>query len=323
MSKAILFAYEFDGKGNGTPLFDDDISAQIRGKELAWVHLDALHGDAFDWLKNEVSYLDPYIVNALLAEETRPRVTEIGDGMLVILRGANLNPDASPEDMVSIRLWIDPHRIISVQRRPLRAVKDIRDKIEQNKAPTDAAHFLSLLIAGLFERMEPVLGALEDGADNLEEQVLEHADSSMRESVIDLRRQALIFKRYLTPQRDAIAQIRTSDLPWVLATHKRHLQESIDRVSRFLENLDALRERSQIIKEELDTTLTDRLNKNMYTLSVIAAIFLPLGFLTGLLGINVGGIPGSDTPYAFAFFCGILIFIVTLQVILFKKLKWF
>jgi len=65
------------------------------------------------------------------------------------------------------------------------------------------------------------------------------------------------------------------------------------------------------------------LNKNMYVLSVVAAIFLPLGFLTGLLGINVGGMPGADNTDAFWIFCGLLVIVVGLQVLLFKKMKWF
>ena len=66
-----------------------------------------------------------------------------------------------------------------------------------------------------------------------------------------------------------------------------------------------------------------RLNKNTYILSVIASIFLPLGFLTGLLGINIEGIPGATNQSAFYIFCGIITLITAIQVIIFKKLKWF
>ena len=51
----------------------------------------------------------------------------VGEGVLLILRGVILNENASPEDMVSIRLWIDPHRIISLQRRKLKAVGDLAE----------------------------------------------------------------------------------------------------------------------------------------------------------------------------------------------------
>jgi zinc transporter len=99
--------------------------------------------------------------------------------------------------------------------------------------------------------------------------------------------------------------------------------ENYDHLMRYVEDLDAIRERAQIVKDELANIIADRLNKNLYELSVIAAVFLPLGFLTGLLGINVGGIPGVDNPYAFFIFSGILILLVIIQILLFKKLKWF
>ncbi|HBF99444.1 MAG TPA: zinc transporter ZntB, partial [Alphaproteobacteria bacterium] len=92
--------------------------------------------------------------------------------------------------------------------------------------------------------------------------------------------------------------------------------------TRFVEDLDAVRERSQIIQDELTTALSDKLNRNLYLLSIVAAIFLPLGFLTGLLGINVGGIPGTESPYAFGIFSAILVLIVGLQVVIFRKLHW-
>jgi len=324
MSDPILHAYEFDGKGGGQAITDiKAASAVIESDQLAWVHLDAQDDDTSTWLEGELSYLDPFVVSALLAEETRPRITEIGEGALVILRGVNLNEDANPEDMVSIRLWIDSHRIISVQRRQLKAVFDIDEKIKAGKGPADAGQFLTMLISKLFERIEPVITELDDRTDDIEEKILEKADLGLREDIVDIRKKAIILRRYMAPQKDAIGQLRTSDLNWMLPAHKRHLQESFDRVLRYVEDLDAIRERAQIVKDELANILADRLNKNMYVLSVIAAIFLPLGFLTGLLGINIGGIPGADSSNAFWVFSSILVGIVAAQIIIFKKLKWF
>ena len=55
-------------------------------------------------------------MNAVLLDEMRPRISLVGDGVLLSLCGVNRNENASPEDMVSIRPWIDPYRIISLQR---------------------------------------------------------------------------------------------------------------------------------------------------------------------------------------------------------------
>ncbi|MDA0781959.1 MAG: zinc transporter ZntB [Proteobacteria bacterium] len=323
MDDNIIFAYSFDGKGGATPITGENIVAETKSKKLSWVHLDANQPETRQWIKKEVSYLDSLTIEALLAEETRPRMTQIDDGVILILRGVNLNENSDPEDMVSIRLWIDKHRIISVRKRKLKAVLDIEEKIKAGKGPKDAGHFICMLVARLFERMEPVLTELDDSTDDIEEKVLENADAALRGSIIDVRKKAIVFRRYMAPQRDAVGQLRMSDVNWLNDTDKRHLQESYNHITRYVEDLDAIRERAQIVKDELANILSDRLNKNMYVLSVIAAIFLPLGFLTGLLGINVGGIPGAENNSAFMMFSGMLLALVITQVAIFKKLKWF
>jgi len=323
MSDHILLAYAF-ANGKAEPLTGNGVLEQIGNIDnLVWVHMDANHPDTKSWLEKEAQYLDSFIVEALLADETRPRMTQVGDGVLLILRGVNLNKDANPEDMVSIRLWVDQYRIISIRRRRLKAIWDIDEKIRAGKPPGDSGHFVCMLISRLFERMEPVLSELDELTDNIEEQVLENADTSLRDGIVNVRKKAILYRRYMAPQRDAIGQLRMSDIVWVEDAHKRHLQESYNHVTRYVEDLDAIRERAQIVKDELANILSDRLNKNTYVLSVVAAIFLPLGFLTGLLGINVGGIPGADNGSAFWLFCGILVAVVAVQVFIFKKLKWF
>lgn len=323
MTEHIILAYGFDGNGSGMPLQGDDISKLIKSDKLAWVHLDANQPATKTWLEQNITYLDPLIIEALLEEETRPRASVVNDGILLILRGANLNENADPEDMISIRLWVDQHRIISIQRQRLRAIGDIEESLKQQQGPGNAADFVCTLIERLFERMSPALNELNDTTDDIEEKILESADISLRQAIVDVRMQAILFRRHMSPQRDAIERLRMTELDWFDANHRRHLQESFNQVTRYIEDLDAVRERAQIVKDELANILTDRLNKNMYILSVIAAIFLPLGFLTGLLGINVGGIPGAENPEAFWMFGGLLCFLVLLQVILFKKLKWF
>lgn len=322
-NKAVIHGCSIDGDGSGKTLSGDDLSALLKDDKLAWVHLDATMPEARDWLKEEVSYLDPIIRDALLAEETRPRIVEHENGFVLILRGVNLNENADPEDMISIRVWVDQSRIITLQRRPLKATKDIQEKLLNGKGPKNSGDFIAALAARLFERMEPVFSALDEQLDNIEETVVDNPDISARKVITEIRKEAIIYRRYIAPQRDVLAFLRTSDQTWLDQMHKRRLQESFDRVVRYLEDLDTIRERAAIVKDELASVLADRMNKNMYVLSVIAAIFLPLGFLTGLLGINVGGIPGADNGAAFLIFCVMLISIVIAQIILFKKMKWF
>ncbi len=322
MDQSILFAYDFNGKGSGHKINSDQVSTKIKEKKLAWVHLDLNHPETENWLIKELNYLDPFVVKALLAEETRPRITQINEGLLITLRGVNLNDNADAKDMVSIRLWIDKYRIISLQRRQLKAVQDIQNRLLAHQGPKEAGEFLGFLLEHLFERMEPILSDLETRTDNIEEKIIETPDTRLRKDIINIHRQSIIFHRYIVPQRDAIRQILFSTLTWINTSHKNHLQEIDNHATRYSENLVALRERAQVIKDELANVMNQKVTRNTYILSIVSAIFLPLGFLTGLFGINVGGIPGSNNADAFWIFCSLLGLIIGFQIFIFRRLKW-
>lgn len=322
--EAVLSAYEFDGRGCGKILKNDTLAQMLKSDaSVAWLHLDSNRPAAREWLRENAGYLDQLMLDALLAEETRPRVAEYGQGLLIILRGVNLNENEEPEDMISIRLWIDAHRIISIRRRKLKAVQDIRSRLEQGSGPKNSAEFLVLLATRLFQRMEPVLMELDQRTDDIEERIMERPDAGCRHEIVDIRKKAIMLRRYIAPQKDVISFLRTCDLSWLENIHRRQLQENLDRLTRYVEDLDAIRERAQIVKDELGNALADRMNKNMYLLSIVAAVFLPLGFVTGLLGINVGGIPGAENHTAFWIVCAICAGFIILLTLIFRWLKWF
>lgn len=319
----ILHSYGFDGLGGGKKLRGKTIAQSLKANQLAWVHLDACVPQTRGWLEENAAYLDDIILDALFAEETRPRVIPHEDGLLVILRGVNLNEGMEPEDMVSIRLWIDPHRIISLQRRRLRAVEDICSALENSRGPKDSGDFIAQLVGRLLERMEPVISGLDERCDDTEEAVLEVPDMALRHEIVDIRRLAIVLRRHIVPQRDVIASLRGGvAVSWLGQEHKRALQESYDRVMRYVEELDTVRERAQIVKDELANILSDKMNKNMYVLSIVAAIFLPLGFVTGLMGINVGGMPGVDNNLAFWVVCALCVGFAVALLGFFRFMKW-
>ena len=86
---------------------------------------------------------------------------------------------------------------------------------------------------------------------------------------------------------------------------------------------DAARERAVVTQEELTSRLSEQMDKRMYILSLVAAIFLPLGFVTGVLGMNMAGMPGAKDPWAFWEVCFLIVIIVLFEVWIFKKKKWF
>ena len=323
MDTPIIFAHLLDGVGGSRALTEQQVAQVSERREPLWVHLWFEHPDTPQLLSQLLPDVEQGVIQTFLQGESRPRVIKVGDGALINLRGANLNKDASPEDMVAARLWVDETRIITLRRRKLMAIVDIDSALREGVGPKNSGEFVSLLSQNLIERLEPSQSNLSELIDDVEENLVLSADRDMRESMVQVRQQAIMFRRYMSPQRDALRALIDSNYSWLQNDHKLMLRASLDHLMRFIEDLETVRERAQVVKDELSHLVADRLNRNMYVLSIISAVFLPLGFLTGLLGINVGGIPGADYPYAFAIFCGLLLLTVCFQLLLFIRFKWF
>ena len=323
MSDTFLCSYTLNGDGSGTPIDEARLKALGEGAPPVWVHLSARSSAARAWLSEEASLPDEVVVDALLAEDTRPRLLSRAEGVLLILRGVNLNDNAEPEDMVSIRIWLEPRRLVSVQLRDLRGVSEMRGLLESGSGPKDIPDLITTFIQGSIVRLSPVLRDIADCIDEMEDRILSAKLSGLREEIISVRRKTIIFNRFLAPQEDIVQRLGSVQALSFDSECRGRLLEAHNDFARFVEDLQALRERAHAVQDEIGNILSEKLSRNTYVFSIIASIFLPLSFLTGLLGINVEGIPGAQDPEAFLVFCGILISVVAVQIAIFKKLRWF
>jgi zinc transporter len=320
-TEGLLHAYLFDGKGGGRYLTWSEVEVWDASMGRIWLHFDYTNAEAQDWVRNR-SGLESIVSHALLTEETRPRVAAIDDGLLIALRGVNLNPGSDPEDMVSIRLWATADRVISTRKRALLSTQDVLSKLKRGTGPKDSAELIVQLTDSLIWRMSDTVDMLEDKMAELEDGSLSESRSTLRFELASLRRQTISLRRYLSPEREALTRLMIEKVSWF--DHDNHIKvrEVSDRLIRHLEDIDAVRERAAVTHEELLSRISEQLNERMYVLSILSAVFLPLGFFTGLLGVNVGGIPGAENTSAFMIFVGILVVIVLFQVWLFRRNKW-
>ena len=317
----LLAAYLLDGNGGGKQLEWCDVKSWTPDAGTLWVHLDYTDPETAKWLEED-SDLDPTVAAALTADETRPRSVTIHGGILVTLRGVNLNPGSDPEDMVAIRIWVDAHRIITTRHRRVKAVETVRASLAAGDGPKSSSEVLVELADALNSRIGTILTELDDRVDELEDEILGSESYELRAKIGSLRRETISLRRYLAPQRDAVARLQNERVEWLDDINRAHLREIADRTTRYVEDLDSARDRAAVSQDELNSRLSERMNKTMFVLSIVAGIFLPLGLLTGLLGINVGGIPGTESPFAFIVVCAILVVVAVLQLVLFKRMRW-
>lgn len=316
-----LYSYLLDGKGRGITLNIGALDQWTVDAGKLWLHLDVSDPGSYRWLTRE-SGLPDGAIDALLAEETRPRSAVSEHGLLVILRGVNTNPGEDPEDMVSVRVWVDADRVISSQRRQLLSIQDLAEALDAARGPVRPGELLAVLVERLADRIGGFVDAIDNKLDDTEDAAGGGDWSAVRPRLAALRRQIAAVRRFLAPQRDALDRLNRQAVPFLDEADTLSLRQEADRITRYLEDLDLARERAVVLQEELLSQIAQQQNSRMYVLSVVAAVFLPLTFVTGLLGMNVGGLPGIDSPWGFL--GSLLIMLVTGGALLmfFRRKKW-
>ncbi|KEQ52820.1 zinc transporter ZntB [Sphingobium chlorophenolicum] len=292
MSRVFLFE---GGKAREISL--DAYCALTEDAPFSWVHADGWREDA-RIVASRCDHMPEAALSALLAQETRPRCTLMAHGALVNLRGLGAAEDGVGDPLVSIRLWAEQARVISVSYRPLAAMEPVTAQMLAGRI-SDPGDLIAAFAQQITEALDPEVADLGDGLDEIESALTEHGPAEARRRVSQIRATAISYRRFIAPQRQALERLSAADASWLEPDDRLHLQEAADRCARMAEELEAVRERSALAHEELTDLRAEQMNRQALIISVVALVFLPLTFLTGLLGMNVDGIPYAHEPWAF------------------------
>ena len=310
-----VFGLALDGKGAASEITFDTPETNN------WIHIDYSTGTASAFLQS--LGVSPLIIDSLIRLDTRPRTMVSSHGTLLVLRGINLNPGADPEDMVSLRLWIEPGRLISVRQRRLLSVQEVKQDLLDGHGPTDIMSVVIAVLGRIADKVGVYVNDVDDRVSELEEHLHEKVpDARDRINLSSLRREIASVRRYIAPQREALESMYTQSRNALDDRQLHALREQVDRMLRYLEDLDLLRERTTVLQEELANMIAEMQNNRMYALSIVAAIFLPVTFVTGLFGMNVAGLPGVEEPFAFLYVAGSMIGVTALVMGFFRLNRW-
>ena len=285
------FAYCTDSAGKVERIDAADLHPGTQPAGFAWVHLDGA------------------IVGALTAIETRPRTEEMGDGALVNLRGLGDTPEDDPDKLVSIRLWAGQGRVFSVGYRTLAALDEVCHRMGAGKL-RDPGDLIAALAVAITVKLDEQVAAIGDLLDDCETRIDPDKQAlGMRGKIGKARADAIAYRRFVVPQRAALERLAALDAGWLEEDDRAHLREAADRFARMAEELEAVRERAALMHEQLTDLRAEQIDSRTLLLSIVALIFLPLTFITGLLGMNVEGIPFAKEPWAFAAVVGLCVLI--------------
>lgn len=299
-----------------------NVDDKKNNQTIHWHHINYKSESAKDWLK-KLSNVSNQAKKIVLAADTRPRLIVEDESIIMCLRGINLNVNHSPEDMISIRVWMNQNTMITSCNRQSQSILNIQNLLDKNNGPKSVSELLILLIEQLALLTDGFVDSLEDLLDNEEDLIADSTFELFNPKMSKIRRQIATIRRYLSPQKEALDKLYRSKLGFLVEGFYDNLYIQIDKFIHILENLELLKERALVLQEQFNAHISQQQNSRLYLLAIISAVFLPLTFLSGLLGMNVGGLPGMESKSAFwvvVIFCLIVTFVL---LILFKKKKWY
>jgi len=314
------FAWIVDSAGPRPATLDEACDANGAAPFL-WVHLDGRDEEDLAWLDGR-SEIPEVARRALVALETRPRTEPMPPGALVNLRGLGKTPEDDPDALVSIRLWAQKGRVVSVCIRTPLALEPLCACVGEGRI-LDPGDLISRLGTLITDELDPDVSDLGDLLDECEAGLDEKSVYVMRRKVAAARSQAIGYRRFVAPQRQALERLNTLEADWLDDDDRMHLREAADRCARMAEELEAIRERAALMHEQLTDLRAEQMDSRALMIAIVALIFLPLTFLTGLLGMNVKGIPFADQPWAFDGVVAICVIIAAAISAYFAAVHWF
>lgn len=314
----LIFARKLDRKGSANPVSWKDLPKEFPEDDTYWLHFDYENQAVQQWICS-LPQMDEALTEYLLHDDSRPGVLNHGDQLLLALRAINFNDNQDPEDLISIRCYITPKLIITLRRRKVHLLQTIRDKLDKGTGIKDSNDFIQKLLGLLINEIGKHTAKVDDRITN--EELSE--DEQSYERLIETQKELLHLSRFLHPQKTTLQQLSKLRPSWfredlVLGTHtlsELHI--------RYVEDLDFCLERTRVMKDELNAERSETMNQRLYLLALVSVIFLPLTVITGLLGVNLAGIPYANHYLAFFGLCLLMALITALILFVLRKNKWF
>jgi magnesium transporter len=296
----------------------DEIQALRARDEFFWLELHGLSDEEIQQL-GELFDLHPMAVKDLVNFGQRPKIDPYGDWVLLVFYGAHLDGDGRAE-LFEVQLVVSGGFIVSLHRDAAPELDRLRETFEQ-RPPANESFVVYRVLDVLTDTFFPVLAAMDDAIDELENSVIEEPTDQQLQTLFRLKRDFVSMRKVVTPMRDLFARAGDDiiDLPGLQHGTRDYFRDVYDHLIRISDLIDSYRDLLTGAMDVYLSTVSNRLNVVMKQLTIVATIFLPLTFVTGFFGQNFGWMVKHITTFgAFAGYGigGLLVSVVAL-------LTWF
>jgi magnesium transporter len=270
-------------------------------------------------------HIHPLALEDILNTQQRPKWEDYHNGIFLVARSLRLEEKSFELIVEQISFFLGNDFVITFQEDKHDIFHNVRERLNrsQGKIRQKKADYLTYaLLDTVIDEYYLILDKTEETIEQLEEQILRHADKGTRNKIYQLKRLFSEVRRAVLPLRDVVGRFSREEGTFVEPSTNLFIRDLYDHVSQVLENLDTQRDMLTNLYELYNSELSNKSNHVMKVLTIVSAIFIPLTFIVGVYGTNFINLPETHTQYGYFAMWGVMILIATLQLIYFRKKKW-
>lgn len=277
----------------------DDIPRALQTENgIAWLHFNLADMRARHWIES-CERIPRRARETLLASDQHIRLEPIGTGIAGVVGDFHHHLHDESGQVGQLRLFVDEHCMISARRLPLKAVDLLRHSISEGATCRQPIDLVIELEHHLGDALAEVIGDLSDQIGTIEDVILA-GDTRDQGTVLGrVRRQTARIRRNLIPVRHALVGLLPRLPPWVGEPQTNRLRQAVERLDGLVHDLDLVQEQARLLQDELSNRLMEETNHNLYILSIVTVIFLPMTLVSGIFGMNLGGMPWLQSHTGF------------------------
>ncbi|HSI51047.1 MAG TPA: transporter [Ideonella sp.] len=303
--KGLICGYVFAPGQPGQPIGPDQALAWLAGSdqasrgEFVWLHFSLADAAAEPWLRENLDLRDEFF-EALHQGSRSTRLEDVQDQLLAVINDVAYEFSFDPSQIATLWLNVDRRLLVSARLHPLRSIDRLRQAVRQGEQFASPVALLTHLLNDQADVLARIVRDAAVKVDDIEDGLLHDRVRHTRRELGQLRRVLVRLQRLLAPEPAALFRLLRQPPRWIAQDDLEELRQSTEEFSLVIRDAAALQERIKLLQEEMAALVDERTSQTLFTLTMVTVLALPINITTGFFGMNVGGMPLSDSPHGFA-----------------------
>ncbi|MGE3297464.1 MAG: CorA family divalent cation transporter [Porticoccaceae bacterium] len=276
-----------------------------------WLHFNLAVSIAEKWLRQHLPLTDAFF-DALGEGSRSTRIDHLDGALLAIVNDVLYDFAFAPSETSTLWIQVSPLLVVTARRRPLRSIDRLRTAVKGGAAIASPVELLSHLFHDQADVLVNIVRTTTERVDVIEDRLLAGRQDKDRVDLGALRRLLVRLQRLLAPEPAAFFRLLQKPPAWVAEADVRELSQTSEEFAVVLRDMGVLLERIKLVQEEIAARVLEENSNSLFVLTVVTVVALPINLISGLLGMNVGGIPLADNGHGFGVVVVVVLSITTL-----------